>query len=182
MGTKRKIKVKTKHTRNKQVSKYILKNIIFTLVTITWGAPTFVIGVFYYLYNLITRNILKTRYIEGRVAITTKDEWLGGISLGLFYFVGDHDSLTTHYHEIGHTVQNVIWGPLFLIVIGLPSIIRASLWSYIQKRTFNKKGKWPKYDDIWFEGQATHFGYKYFIVRKSDYYKHFNIDTQHVLL
>lgn len=144
----------------------ILKIILFTLVTITWGVLPVVAGVFYFLYNAITKNINKIRYVKGRIAVTTKDYWLGGVSLGLFYFVGAHDDLHTHYHEMGHTVQNLIWGPLFLFVIGFPSIIRAGLWDRIVKKALAKGKPRPQYEDIWFERQATQFGYKYITAYK----------------
>lgn len=139
-----------------------LKNILFTLVTLTWGSPLAVAGVFYFLFTLLTKQIVKIRYIKGRIAITLKSTTIGGVSLGLFYFVGKHDSFETHYHEAGHTVQNLIWGPLFLPVIGLPSIIRAGLWDKIIDRALKKGKPRPEYEGIWFERQATELGYKLF--------------------
>lgn len=155
--------------------KKIIKNTLFTLVTITWGLPLVVIGVFYLLYSIIFRRIIKVRYINGRFALTTLDD-IGGVSFGLFYFVGDFDSLDIHYHEIGHTVQNLLWGPLFIFVIGLPSIVRAGFWDKMQDRHYKKYNRYKGYDDIWYEGQATRWGKKYFIDRHSDYYKYFQIN------
>ena len=64
-------------------------------------------------------------------------------------------STSTLAHEIGHSIQNSIWGPLFLPVIGIPSAIR--YW-YRKTPLYKKK---TDYDAIWFEGQATAWGSKY---------------------
>lgn len=48
------------------------------------------------------------------------------MSLGLFIFmfggryIGDEETLK---HEYGHSIQSKILGPLYLIVIGLPSLM-----------------------------------------------------------
>jgi len=50
----------------------------------------------------------------------------GGISLGPVAYVSERSSETTICHEIdGHTVQSKILGPLYLLVIGLPSLLNA---------------------------------------------------------
>jgi hypothetical protein len=54
----------------------------------------------------------------------------GGISLGNFAFVSPTSAKYPVYvvHEqLGHTVQSKILGPLYLLVIGIPSIIHAWL-------------------------------------------------------
>lgn len=55
----------------------------------------------------------------------------GGISLGNFSYVGPTDALdlTTVAHEVdGHTKQSKLLGPLYLFVIGIPSIS----WAYLR--------------------------------------------------
>lgn len=52
----------------------------------------------------------------------------GGISLGCFVFLSKYNSQreTVIAHEIdGHTKDSKMWGPLYLFVIGLPSILNA---------------------------------------------------------
>ena len=53
----------------------------------------------------------------------------GGITLGRFIFVNQHftDLEETILHEIGHVKQSRILGPLYLIIIGIPSISWAGL-------------------------------------------------------
>ena len=53
----------------------------------------------------------------------------GGISLGPIAFVQERSSEETIAHETdGHTVQSKILGPLYLVLVGLPSLIWA--WQY----------------------------------------------------
>ena len=50
---------------------------------------------------------------------------LGSVSLGKYIFLceGHWNSETTLKHEKGHQVQSYILGPLYLLVIGLPSFL-----------------------------------------------------------
>ena len=52
----------------------------------------------------------------------------GGISLGSFVFLSNYMGMVDRYvaHEYGHVVDSHIWGPLYLFVIGIPSILNAA--------------------------------------------------------
>lgn len=50
-----------------------------------------------------------------------------GVSLGWFQFTHPFADKNTCSHEVGHSVQSVMLGPLYLLVIGLPSIIWAGI-------------------------------------------------------
>ena len=65
----------------------------------------------------------------------------------------------TRRHEFGHSLQNLIFGPFTLFVVGIPSACR-----YWYQRIMQNKGKkFPAdwYDSIWFEGGATKTGTKF---------------------
>lgn len=52
----------------------------------------------------------------------------GAITLGNYVFVGlNSEYRETVKHELGHTIQSKILGPLYLIIIGIPSITYCSL-------------------------------------------------------
>lgn len=57
----------------------------------------------------------------------------GGVTLGKYIFINQdyEDKYMVIKHECGHVKQSKILGPLYLIVIGLPSIIHAWLNNYI---------------------------------------------------
>lgn len=55
----------------------------------------------------------------------------GGISLGRYIIVRsamrDYTG-RTEWHEYGHSRQSMFLGPLYLLVIGLPSLLWAAVW------------------------------------------------------
>jgi len=63
----------------------------------------------------------------------------GGISLGRHIVVRSYmQDLTGNYvrHELGHTKQSRMLGPLYLIVIGLPSLLWAAWWHEGRNRSY----------------------------------------------
>lgn len=63
----------------------------------------------------------------------------GGISLGVFVFLSEYSSKsdTTLAHEqVGHVKQSHYLGWLYLIVIGLPSIIWAGIYKYLGYKNY----------------------------------------------
>lgn len=73
----------------------------------------------------------------------------GGISLGSFAFLSrikaDQPAVIAHEMD-GHTVDSKILGPLYLIIIGLPSL----LWAL-----FRNQEKHPDYYTFWTERLAN---------------------------
>lgn len=57
----------------------------------------------------------------------------GGVSLGKYIFINQDyiDKEIVIKHECGHVKQSKILGPLYLLVIGIPSILHAWLSSHI---------------------------------------------------
>ncbi len=80
-----------------------------------------------------------------------------GISLGSIIITGPTPEETLMVHEFGHTVQSQRLGPLYLFVIGLPSL----LWAALYKNIPGIRERCSYYDFI-VEKQATKLGQKYF--------------------
>ena len=57
----------------------------------------------------------------------------GGVTLGKYIFINQDyiDKEAVIRHECGHVKQSKILGPLYLLVIGIPSILHACLNNYI---------------------------------------------------
>lgn len=72
----------------------------------------------------------------------------GGITLGKYIFVYQKfsDISKVIQHESGHVKQSIILGPLYLIVIGLPSILWAG---FIHKTFFKTKSYYWFYTESW---------------------------------
>lgn len=109
-------------------------NLLKELLYWTWCLPQTLLGL---ILNLIFRGI-KVRYLfENKVyeINQTESRWLGGVSLGKYIMLGKNmDSEKTIKHEYGHQIQSFVLGPLFLIVIGLPSLF----WCWFVRDLINK--------------------------------------------
>ena len=90
------------------------------------------------LLGLLLRAIYKGEDTEYKdVVVRRSRSMLGGISLGRYIIVGDYASEKTVMHEYGHCLQSRRLGWLYLLVIGLPSIIWAGLYGRVFKQTEN---------------------------------------------
>lgn len=100
-----------------------LKNILIQILLIIWQLPQALVGL------CMLPFLGKLRFIryENYCWIFEGEKMSGGISLGCFIFLSKYNSgrETTIRHELGHVKQSHILGPLYLIVIGLPSILNA---------------------------------------------------------
>lgn len=138
---------------------------LFYLLSFTWGLLFTLVGLIVLLFIRIflNRKVYKYRIVAGRIAIIFKNRLPGGMNLGIVYIIDERSQFDTtlQVHEIGHSIQNAWFGPLFIFLIGLPSLIRASLWDRIRARKYRKTGTYPSYYDIWFEKQATELGELY---------------------
>lgn len=69
-----------------------------------------------------------------------------GFSLGPNIFVGDNVSEDMLKHEVGHSMQSLFLGPLYLLVVGLPSVI-----TFLVYKFGNKTHSWylAKYPEKW---------------------------------
>lgn len=100
--------------------------ILYWLLQWTWGFVQNIVGLAVFLANLKGRH-----YLYHGAVVTVWRYSKANAALGMFIFVNEPLSErsrlaayeSTRIHEYGHTVQSVILGPLYLIVIGLPSML-----------------------------------------------------------
>ncbi len=86
-----------------------------------WGLPQTLVGVALY---AATAGCARTRF---HTALVTSWELSSGMSLGMFVFVPREYPQPLLVHEYGHTVQSLVLGPLYLPLVGLPSLIWANM-------------------------------------------------------
>ena len=135
---------------------------LFYILSFTWGILTSLIGFLILIPFIFTKRVYKTHgRLYGVFPKAFKEGW--GFEMGCFFFVSydcAHNGYM-HAHEMGHGLQNIVWGPLMLFVISIPSCFR--FW--YREFKYYRKGKTPNtnYDDIWFEGQATKWGLIYIL-------------------
>jgi len=74
--------------------------------------------------------------------------WLSGtrwgVSLGSYTFLSEKYTPLTVRHEYGHSIQSMRWGPLYLLVVGLPSITMNILTSAGKLRGTTYYDRWPE--------------------------------------
>ena len=126
----------------KLIMKYIRNLILFI-----WQLPQHIVALIYFGYLVMMCKDLgvDSRYKQ---AIVIPCVMRGAVTLGNYVFVGlNSEYRKTVKHELGHTIQSKILGPLYLIVIGIPSITYCGL-----RRMFpslRKKNYYNFYTEKW---------------------------------
>lgn len=109
---------------------------IFIFLFYLWQLPQNLLGL---LFALLcdpvthTMNLGKHRWTEVLVNYTgwmRRGNSTYGVSLGRYIFLYEQnsDDMTSERHEYGHSMQSLYLGPLYLFVIGIPSLIHAAFW------------------------------------------------------
>lgn len=103
----------------------------YRVILWTWCLPQTLLGVLVYAFvKLVDKDIEEFDYKTGTKLIQT-EKLKAGVSLGFFIFSFDYEDVgrispgaqyRMDRHEWGHTLQGFLLGPLYLFVIGLPSI------------------------------------------------------------
>lgn len=124
-----------------------IKEISTFILYFIWQFPQNIVALFMLLYFLLYGDLRKIRY-ENYCFVLASDAMSGGISLGNFIFLSDYSSKreTTILHELGHVKQSHMMGPIYLLIIGIPSICWAA---------FRNKKKYPCYYSFYTESWAN---------------------------
>ncbi len=128
-----------------------MKKFLYTLVQLTWGLPQTLAG--FIVYLVCRKQGCKSHLFHG--GICTHWNRGGGVSLGLFFFCEPGERLVCH--EYGHTIQSLILGPLYLLVVGLPSSIWCNLKYF---REYRRRTGTP-YSHLYCEKWADRLGEKF---------------------
>ena len=116
-----------------------------------WEAPQSLLG--FLIYLMKRRSSGKPEKWHCRALIPAKGF---GISLGwfIFYPVPDHrgkrTDLRSMKHEVGHALQSQWLGPLYLLVVGIPSLARilySKLYFKIHRKSWD--GYYLGYPERW---------------------------------
>ncbi len=95
----------------------------------TWELPQQLAGVFAGHVNNIIGNIEDISHSQGATLIETKAENWGGYTLGSIITAdrGTKFGDALFQHEYGHYMQSQIIGPTYFLVVGLPSLVSATV-------------------------------------------------------
>lgn len=117
--------------------------ILNQIVQWTWCLPQNLVGVVVLLVTKI-QGAATERY-KGCIVSRWKD--YRGVSLGQFLFVNANAADVTVKHEYGHSKQSLMLGWLYLLVVGLPSIIWAGCFA--KYRMKHGVGYYSVYPENW---------------------------------
>lgn len=140
-----------------------MKTFLFYLVQWTWGLPVNLVGfIIYLICKLLGRKSEKF----GHAWITYLPWNQGGLSMGLFIFMkADHPDKTwtynTRIHEYGHTWQCLLLGPLYYIVIAIPSAVWCNFFEGYRRK--NKVSYYVFYPEKWANAWGQKFSGKQMI-------------------
>ncbi|RPJ58258.1 MAG: hypothetical protein EHM12_08215 [Dehalococcoidia bacterium] len=105
------------------ICKPIIIKILLLLSAITWELPQTIGSL---ILALIFLGRSRVKFENSYWLVMVNDKRFTGISLGRFVFISDWIfTETVKKHEYGHTWQSLILGWLYLIIVGIPSIIRS---------------------------------------------------------
>ena len=119
--------------------------IVTRLVYWTWCLPQTILGaLFFVVLRTLDKEIRLSKY-EQYTVVAESRYVLGGVSLGMYILIRSIGLSTKERerllrHELGHIRQSLLLGPLYLILIGIPSIIWVSA---------KKLGLFPKIPYSW---------------------------------
>lgn len=118
---------------------------IKTLLLYIWQLPQNLVGLIYMKILSGEKQILDRKGVSFYIAPTMS----GGVSFGKYVFLskGIGDIEAVYDHEFGHCIQSIILGPLYLLVVGIPSGLH-----YLLHDESNN------YYDFWVEKWANKLG------------------------
>ncbi len=118
---------------------------LVSLIQIIWGLPQTLIGFFLFLLN-----IRKKHYWFRNCIVTEWDEG-NSCSLGLFVFLygNSYDPEEVLLHEYGHCIQSLMLGPLYLLIIGIPSFFWCNLPAMAARRRRKNISYYSFYPEKW---------------------------------
>jgi hypothetical protein len=124
-----------------------------------WELPQNLLGLANLALQRAIGNVRRVERARGCLMIELGGE--GGVSLGRFVFHGTRDSRYVPLgpenadHEYGHSIQSRWLGPLYLALVGVPSVSRV-----VYARLYHARHgrRWARYYDGWPEDSADRLG------------------------
>ena len=108
-----------------------------------WQLPQNIIALIYLGYLIADNQIPAVEAYKGAKVYTKYSS--GSVTLGNYIFVSSRATENTIKHEWGHTRQSLLLGPLYLIIIGIPSI----LWAMTHRTIAPDKSYNWFYTEVW---------------------------------
>ena len=136
-----------------------IKYLPYIILQWTWGIIQTLAGLVMFLISMREKHV----FYKGAIATFWKRPY--GVSLGMFVFIPPkarfYNADKYHFsedeirgrllvHEYGHTYQSLLSGPLYFVIVGIPSVI----WGMVKKPG-------QSYFSFYAEKWANHLGEKF---------------------
>lgn len=121
-----------------------MKTVWYSVLQIIWGLPQTLLGFAVFL------RLHKKPHFRYHGAIVTRWNKRTGLSLGFFLFIPEgEEGKEFIVHEYGHTIQSLLLGPLYLIVVGIPSLLWCNLPLFEKIRRTQKISYQAFFTECW---------------------------------
>lgn len=131
--------------------KHRILHFLYYIIQWSWGILQNIAGLLVFLY-LYIKNPKRDMTIFHAAVVCDWDNEIDCMGLGMFVFMAEYNKQTNKeilVHEYGHTIQSLILGPLYLLVIALPSLIWAKNKALQKYRKENNKSYYWLYCEKW---------------------------------
>ncbi len=128
-----------------------MMNTIINILKYIWQLPQNIVALVYLWYLTSTSIVYREQDYKG-IEVYRRSACRSA-SLGKYIFLSPYAPERTLRHEYGHTRQSLMLGPLYLIVIGIPSAV----WGYIRKIVAPDMDYYQFYTEKWADklGEVT---------------------------
>ena len=123
-----------------------------TVLLYIWQLPQHLIALALWGILTLAGRVVSKERNTGKWLITINFPGVG-ISLGMYVFMDEEYSDDDWHHEFGHGFQSLWLGPLYLFVVGIPSMVFNNLWDRLFHRKWadDKRIEWyyKRYPERW---------------------------------
>lgn len=125
------------------------------MIKYIWQLPQNIVGAI--IKKVLKAPPIKTVTVKNQTVTVYAWNFMSGLSLGQYIFMPEYCAKTNFNHmvdhESGHSIQSMYLGWLYLLVIGLPSLIWA--WFFTGYRAKHNKSYYSFYTERWADKLAN---------------------------
>lgn len=125
--------------------------VLYRVIQCTWGILQTAMGAILFLLHIHDTHY---SYHGSVVTVWERDD---NVSLGMFVFTQQYAPKRILNHEYGHTIQSLYFGPLYLLIFGIPSFFWCNMPRYRKLR----RNRRIDYFSFYPEKLADRLGEKY---------------------
>lgn len=135
-------------------------DIFFYIVQWTWCLPVNIVGLAAFLICTKIKGYKSQKFGYANIVYVPWNQ--GGLSMGLFIFMRENHpnkewTYNTRIHEYGHTWQCLLLGPLYYIVVAIPSAVWCNLFAKYREK--NNVSYYKLYCESWANSWGEKFSH-----------------------